>query len=88
MPHIVGSCAARTACRRPLCRAPLLESRAALLLFRSALSSRHVRHPCRLHAVVQFRGIDGVAFVLDPGSTHGTFLNKKRIPAGKHVQLR
>lgn len=47
-------------------------------------------HPSssRLHAVIQFRGRDGAAFVYDPSSTHGTFLNKKRIPAGEHVQLR
>ena len=43
---------------------------------------------CRLHAVIQFRARDGAAFVLDPGSTHGTYLNKQRLPAGKHVPLR
>ncbi len=46
------------------------------------------RARCRLHAVIQFRGRDGAAFVLDPGSTHGVYLNKKRIPAGQHVALR
>jgi hypothetical protein len=46
-------------------------------------------HPfLRLHAVIQFRGRDGAAFVFDPASTHGTYLNKKRVPAGQHVQLR
>lgn len=43
---------------------------------------------CSLHAVIQFRGSDGAAFVLDPGSTHGTYLNKKRLPPNTHVPLR
>ena len=38
--------------------------------------------------MLQFRGRDGAAFLLDPGSTHGTYLNKQRLPAGKHVPLR
>eukprot|EP00887_Chlorella_sp_A99_P004998 scaffold4.g4998.t1 len=41
-----------------------------------------------LHAVVQFRGEDGTAFLFDPGSTHGVFRNKERIPAHKHMPLR
>lgn len=43
---------------------------------------------CRLHGVVQFRGEDGAAFLFDPGSTHGVFVNKKRVPALKYIPLR
>lgn len=47
-------------------------------------------HPSssRLHAVVQYRGEDGASFLYDPGSTHGVFLNKKRIPPVKYIPLR
>lgn len=43
-------------------------------------------HPScsRLHVVIQFRGEDGAAFLFDPGSTHGTFLNKQRIAPEKY----
>ena len=41
----------------------------------------------RRHAVIQHRA-DGALFVFDLGSTHGTFLNKRRVPAGEFVQLR
>lgn len=46
-------------------------------------------HPSssRLHAIVQFNAKDGAAFLYDPGSTHGTSLNKKRIPPNEHVPL-
>lgn len=40
----------------------------------------------RGHAIVQFGPGNG-AFLYDLGSTHGTFLNKKRIPAQKYVKL-
>jgi hypothetical protein len=46
-------------------------------------------HPSssRLHAVLQFRGADGAAFLFDPGATHGVFVNKRRAPAREHVRL-
>lgn len=47
-------------------------------------------HPTssRLHAVIQFRAEDGAPFLFDPGSTHGTFLNKHRLEGGQYVALR
>lgn len=47
-------------------------------------------HPTssRLHAVIQFRAEDGAPFLFDPGSTHGTFLNKHRLEEGQYVALR
>ena len=49
-----------------------------------------MEHPSisRLHAVLQFRASDGAAFLYDPGSAHGTVVNKKRIPAQQYVPLR
>ena len=49
-----------------------------------------LEHPSasRLHAVLQYRGADGQAFLYDAGSAHGTFLNKKQIAAKTHVPLR
>lgn len=52
-------------------------------------------HPChpyhpysRLHAVVQYREEDGAAFMFDPGSTHGVYVNKARIAPRTYAQLR
>lgn len=49
-----------------------------------------MEHPSisRLHAVLQFRASDGAAFLYDPGSAHGTLVNKQRIPAQQYVPIR
>ena len=40
----------------------------------------------RKHAVLQFGPRDS-AFIYDLGSSHGTFVNKKQIPAGQYVKI-
>ena len=46
-------------------------------------------HPStsRLHAVLQFRDEDDAAFIYDAGSTHGTYLNKKKINKNEYVRV-
>ncbi|RHY76162.1 hypothetical protein DYB30_004319 [Aphanomyces astaci] len=47
-----------------------------------------LQHPSvsRTHAALQFDA-KGQLFLVDLGSTHGTFVNKKRISAADHVEL-
>lgn len=56
---------------------------------RAAGSDWVLEHPSisRLHAVLQFRA-DGPPALFDCGSTHGSFLNKKRLQPNVYVPLR
>lgn len=49
-----------------------------------------LEHPSasRLHAVLQFKGAAGGAFLYDAGSAHGTFLNKRRLKPRVHAPIR
>uniref|UniRef100_A0A7S2ZG65 FHA domain-containing protein n=1 Tax=Rhodosorus marinus TaxID=101924 RepID=A0A7S2ZG65_9RHOD len=46
-------------------------------------------HPSlsRVHAAIQFRKDDPIAYLIDLNSTHGTFLNKKRVQSGKYIAM-
>lgn len=41
----------------------------------------------RLHAVIQFKKEDGTFYLYDVNSTHGTFVNREKVEAGKYVEL-
>lgn len=64
--------------------------RAFCTLGRAPTSDIVLDHPSssRLHLVIQFRGEDGAAFLFDPGSTHGTFLNKQRLATEQYHPFR
>jgi pSer/pThr/pTyr-binding forkhead associated (FHA) protein len=49
-----------------------------------------LEHPTasRLHAILQYDGDSKKAFLFDPGSVHGTFLNKRRLKVGVHVPIK
>lgn len=49
-----------------------------------------LEHPSisRLHAVIQFKREDGLPYLYDAGSVHGTSLNKKRIKPKVYAPLR
>ncbi len=58
--------------------------------FEGGIADVVVEHPSssRLHAVLQFNGETGDAFLYDAASAHGTLLNRRRIKSGVHVPLR
>ncbi|KAK9833306.1 hypothetical protein WJX81_005069 [Elliptochloris bilobata] len=66
-----------------------VHAKASYSFGRSPACDFPMEHPTisRMHAVLQFRGADGAAFVYDAGSVHGTFLNKRRIKARVHAPL-
>ena len=67
-----------------------VSSRDSFTFGRTPGSDFVLEHPSasRLHAVLQYRGADGQAFLYDAGSAHGTFLNKKQIAPKTHIPLR
>ena len=63
--------------------------RGYLTFGRAPCSDFLLDHPStsRLHAVLQFGNQERRIFIFDCGSTHGTYLNKRRVPAKSYVQL-
>jgi hypothetical protein len=57
---------------------------------RSEAADVLLEHPSasREHAVLQFNGSSGAAYLIDRGSTHGSFLNKRRLAPHAPAQLR
>ncbi|KAK9810824.1 hypothetical protein WJX73_010298 [Symbiochloris irregularis] len=57
---------------------------------RSPQCEMQLEHPSisRLHAVLQFKGSDASCFVYDCGSSHGSFLNKRRLKAQVYAPFR
>merc|ERR1712072_174237 len=48
-----------------------------------------IEHPSssRLHCVLQFKNNSNDVFAFDPGSTHGTFVNKRRLEKRMHAPI-
>eukprot|EP00775_Hariotina_reticulata_P006570 gene6570-6798_t len=67
-----------------------LNSQAFYTFGRSPTADVLLEHPTasRLHAVLQFKGASGEAFLYDCGSTHGTFLNRNRLKAQVMAPIR
>jgi len=67
-----------------------LEGRGHWTLGRSPDCQLVLEHPSasRLHAALQFKpGAAGEVFLFDCGSTHGSFVNKRRLRPGAHAPL-
>ncbi|KAF9359820.1 Kanadaptin [Mortierella sp. AD094] len=60
-----------------------------LVIGRLPMCDLEMEHPSlsRYHAVVQFKS-NGECFIYDLNSSHGTKLNKNKIPPGMHVSLK
>ncbi|KAF9585415.1 Kanadaptin [Lunasporangiospora selenospora] len=60
-----------------------------LVIGRLPMCDIEMEHPSlsRYHAVIQFKS-NGDCYIYDMNSSHGTRLNKNRIPAGMHVTLK
>ncbi|KAF9914648.1 Kanadaptin [Lobosporangium transversale] len=60
-----------------------------LVIGRLPMCDLEMEHPSlsRYHAVVQFKS-NGECFIYDLNSSHGTRLNKNKIPPGMHVSLK
>jgi len=66
-----------------------LSSSTYLLMGRLPHCDIVLEHPSisREHCLLQFRETTGQVYMYDLGSGHGTFINKKRIPAKEYVEL-
>ncbi|KAI1303231.1 Kanadaptin [Mortierella claussenii] len=60
-----------------------------LVIGRLPMCDLEMEHPSlsRYHAVIQFKS-NGESFIYDLNSSHGTKLNKNKIPPGMHVSLK
>ncbi|KAF9165648.1 Kanadaptin [Actinomortierella ambigua] len=67
----------------------LVPEKQFLVIGRLPFCDLEMEHPSlsRYHAVVQFKS-NGESFIYDLNSSHGTRLNKNKIPAGMHVALK
>jgi len=64
-------------------------SQSFVTLGRAPENDVEAQHPTvsRVHAIIQFHE-DGKVFLFDKGSTHGTFLNKAKVPVQKYQEFR